>query len=94
MIEVIILYNKGIFCIIVGEVMRDFFIEFVVDFCFLFKRGVMVRVVRVFLLVVIRLLILVDMVDVYLLLKFFRMVCFDIKIFKLMLYYVLMYFVL
>lgn len=62
--------------------MRDFFIEFVVDFCFLFKRGVMVRVVRVFLLVVIRLLILVDMVDVYLLLKFFRMVCFDIKIFN------------
>lgn len=49
--------------------------EFVDDFCVLVKRVVMVRVVRVLLFSVIRLLCVVDMVDVYRLLVLLKLVC-------------------
>lgn len=70
--------------------MRDSSTEFAADPCSLSKRGAMVRAARALLSAVTRLLILADMVDVHLLLKSLRMVCFDTKTFKLMSHYVLM----
>lgn len=75
---------RGILCITVGEVMRDSSTEFAADPCSLSKRGAMVRAARALLSAVTRLLILADMVDVHLLLKSLRMVCFYTKTFKLM----------